>query len=222
MNRKAFTLIELLVVIIIISILAAVLIPAIGRAREFGRRAGCTNNLRQIGIAWHLYLDDHDGCFPPWSQLEYFGGKTVTVARGGPDVSATYPLNSYLNVSSSYDSQALEVFHCPSDIGPKRSGKSVFDGKGNSYEANGEFGYVPAEGVRLEDIHFKSKSISMVTAPHSKLYLTSDYHISPPFHGGNNINVLFLDGHVKMHNWETEVDSSSTDPSKEVYINPFP
>lgn len=69
-NRVAFTLIELLVVIAIIGIVAALLVPTVGRARESARRAMCANNLRQIGLAIYLYADDHDGYFPPPLSLD--------------------------------------------------------------------------------------------------------------------------------------------------------
>jgi prepilin-type N-terminal cleavage/methylation domain-containing protein/prepilin-type processing-associated H-X9-DG protein len=63
-SLKGFTLIELLVVIAIISVLIALLLPAVQAAREAARRAGCVNNLKQIGIALHNYHDAH-GTFPP-------------------------------------------------------------------------------------------------------------------------------------------------------------
>ena len=64
-RANAFTLIELLVVIAIIALLAALLLPALARAKEFGRRAACMNNLHQLQIALNLYANDNEGVFPP-------------------------------------------------------------------------------------------------------------------------------------------------------------
>ena len=66
-NRKAFTLIELLVVISIIAILASILLPALGTAREKGRQAKCMSNLKQIGIAIMMYTNDWDDWLPGYT-----------------------------------------------------------------------------------------------------------------------------------------------------------
>ncbi len=63
-SRRLFTLIELLVVIAIIGILAALMMPALGRAREAARRVACMSNQRQLYLAAAVYSDNYDGCLP--------------------------------------------------------------------------------------------------------------------------------------------------------------
>ncbi len=210
-TRFGFTIVELLVVIGIIAVLIGLLLPAVQRARRQAVTVQCASNLRQIGTALNMYLNDSHGItFWRGANLDndgmewyvYGGRETGNLCLQQTGIfnrTIPRPLNKY--VANNY-----EVFHCPEDVNggaPWSYGEpamSQFEWTGNSYNfnANGEPDiYVGGlSGVPFTQIRDSSNTVLFLDAAFVWGHLALGY--TAPWHPEHKGNVCFADFHVRF------------------------
>jgi prepilin-type N-terminal cleavage/methylation domain-containing protein len=222
-GRSAFTLIELLVVVAIMAILIAILLPATRSARRQARQVACAANLRQLGAAWLMYLEENRGAFLQGVNVNYnYGGVQGEnqLPWPGSPVPMPKPLNKYLKLAPVLGTQFGGVFRCPADTGGGEAAPTHFNYYGTSYMTNLmliaqdelNVDYDDPVSPVLDEVNprLRNLNISRVTTSHSALLLMADagwwnsaYFAlwTPKFawHGrAASHNAAFLDGHAEL------------------------
>lgn len=221
-NKKhlcSFTLIELLVVITIISILAAMLLPALKSARESAKRISCVSNLKQLGLSLLMYTDDYDGFFPPGWDSPVPGYRLwctliVPYVDKGGSTDWQYFWDNYHR--DGVKTKGGGIFRCPSD--PYYLW--------HSYAYNH---YIDFTGYRSWGVGWQKLSRSQ--SPEKTMLLVDAWDPDSPTHNSNHevirrdinfrihyrhggANVLHCDGHVQW--WR-----DGTYPDDDIYWFPW-
>ena len=195
---RGFTLIELLVVIAIIALLAAMLLPALSQAREKARQIKCVSTLKQLGLAWQMYLQDNDDWFPSTGDFQAGWGSAKWYVTLAPYVAGTW------------NSKYVPYFCCPARSAERNVpiGYGYYT-KSSSYHSNYSFNsYLfdedsGEEHYKLSQVRGPSQLIILIDGNNGSIW-DATTHLLDLSEGGriayihNKVaNALFVDGHVE-------------------------
>jgi prepilin-type N-terminal cleavage/methylation domain-containing protein/prepilin-type processing-associated H-X9-DG protein len=193
-RHPGFTLIELLVVVAIIAILAAILFPVFGRARENARKTSCASNLKQIGLGWTMYAQDYDermmrvSVATPGKTHYWWGSYDGTKLRNEEGPLYPYMKNAQIQACPSFENVLRTNLGLTgytfnyNYLGSSQSLAAVQDPSRT---------LLMADGAEISYLDYKTVRASTYSDPPSANF--------PTFHGRHNGmgNVLWVDGHVK-------------------------
>ena len=217
-KKQGFTLIELLVVIAIIAILAAMLLPALSQAREKARAAKCVSNLKQIGLAYQIYLQDYDDYLIP---------------QGFNHTWDAFCLNPYVGLTwVNGTAWGSNLYDCPTiknDFNDSTTSKRTFNYVFNSYlgkVASPGTPYLVSGVAVIRRTQITNSSSLAILADSKECYYentetTKVYDFNNLNEGNitfihnNGANFLFLDGSVRWYRQEgaTKADGSTGVPA---------
>ena len=223
-SKNQFTLIELLVVIAIIAILAAMLLPTLGRAKEISKSIACTNNLKQLGTAVTMYVGDYNGWLPVYQKTDYNSAWKCELAP--------YLLGSDAITSVNYNTSPLlnsGVFLCQSFRNPSWSVTGITPARSGGYGWNYNYAGYKEEGVggtrkreKQLAMRIPSKTVLCGDAEASELSSITDaanwpqlfYPTSgrcPAIRHQKKINICWGDGHVGPMTHQETLNSGRLD-----------
>jgi len=150
LRKPGFTLIELLVVIAIIAILAAMLLPALSKAKSRAQTTSCFNNLKQLGICWHSYAHDNNDVLAPNNSV--VAAPPVPPLLQGASWALADPAKQMVQEGLLFDyNRSLDIYRCPADrstLGEDANGKLPRNGFGSFDGSVGGGGGIGAPRAR--------------------------------------------------------------------------